>query len=773
MHKGERVQLMFRTGEKSKSFRSIIRSNQKRNPRLSPFVLWLALAWIAGPALAASVTVRVVDENSALLPARLQVIDSLNQPYPDQLNPDLISHVGTIGAYFYCLAGEVEIELPTGVTSINAGCGFERQSVKIFPDIQSDTLLTITLPRQFNMRVEGWFSGEAHSHTQHAPLDYLIPPEKTFQYARAEGLNLLWCLDQNYEFTGIPHGLSTDETALFYAYEHRNQAYGHVCVIGIDEPVSWGCCNNGHAAYPTITDFYTGLTPQWDEAVILTHPKTAAEFFDDDAWPAYGLGRELPVLAALDKLDALDIASYSNSPNIYFQDWYRLLNCGLHIPPASGTDAVMNRYYSDPPGGYRTYVEGIPGQAIDTGLWVANLKEGKTFVTNQPLIPHFSINDVSSGGTLDISEPTELEVRLRVESTSPASIAWLIRNGSVAATVVLPNDESGTAVDTTIQLTETESAWYALRVFGVKDSDHTVGESLFAHSAAIYIDRDNESVRNTYCAGYFLDWIDSLEVFVEIRGQWDYESWHQSVLGQLEDARDFYRGHFTVAPYEFDLREPAANDTLYQDEPALISWSGSGDDETADRITYRVEFATDSLFTLPVYSSETIETSCNLNLPLTPDQYYWWRVKAVDRGLNETISTPGERKVYFSSPDLSGLPDDHTDRDRSVFEPVAMTLWPNPAPGDINIQFSRCLPADGRLSVFDTQGRCIVTSELNQLGRGSGTSLSGDSRGFVWDGRDKTGQRVQCGCYLIRLVTEDPTGNTTEFEYSKRVLVIR
>ena len=263
---------------------------------------------------------------------------------------------------------------------------------------------------------------------------------------------------------------------------------------------------------------------------------------------------------------------------------------------------------------------------------------------------------------------------------------------------------------------------------------------------------------------------------MEIRGQWDYESWHQSVLGQLEDARDFYRGHFTISPYEFDLYEPAANDTLYQDEPARLSWFDSGDDETSDRITYRIEFASDSLFTLPVYSSETTETFVELNLPLTPDQYYWWRVKAVDRGFNETVSTPAERRVYFSSPDLSGIPDNHTDHDSPAFGPAAMILWPNPAPGDINIQFSHGVPAQGRLSIFDTQGRCIVTRELNQFagaaGR-SGTGLSSDSNGFLWDGRDSNGQRVQCGCYLIRLATENPTSNTTGLEYSKRVLIIR
>ncbi len=57
----------------------------------------------------------------------------------------------------------------------------------------------------------------------------------------------------------------------------------------------------------------------------------------------------LPVDAALGRMDTLDVmgSGYGGSLRL----WYRLSNCGFHIPAAAVTDVFLNRITSYPPVG--------------------------------------------------------------------------------------------------------------------------------------------------------------------------------------------------------------------------------------------------------------------------------------------------------------------------------------------------------------------------------------------------------------------------------------
>ena len=53
------------------------------------------------------------------------------------------------------------------------------------------------------------------------------------------------------------------------------------------------------------------------------------------------LTHELPVDLALGKVDYIEVlgfAEHKSTANV----WYRLLNCGFHLPTAAGTDAMAN-----------------------------------------------------------------------------------------------------------------------------------------------------------------------------------------------------------------------------------------------------------------------------------------------------------------------------------------------------------------------------------------------------------------------------------------------
>lgn len=445
-----------------------------------------------------------------------------------------------MGGYFYT-EGEVVAEVPSGITSISVGRGFEWRPVHMTPDLQADTSFVITLERVFDMRNRGWFSGDVHVHTMHPPIAYSVSPEQMHLVARAEDLAIAWCLDQDYEFTGGPHPISTPDAILYYSTEYRNQTLGHVSLQGLKKIIDFSCCWPDEPAYPMLSHTHEAWNPQRDEGMVLSHPKTKSSLYEVGLWPASGFGRELPVLAAHGYLDALDIAAYTNEPDVYLVDWYRLLSCGFQIPASAGTDCSVARYRSKPPGGFRVYVKGEAGSGNSPGRWVQALTDGGTFVTNLPLIPRFEVNGVEAGGVLNISEPMVVDVSFRIESVLGLDEARIVRNGETAALIPLEADSEGTVIDTTIQLQIPESSWLALHVDGTTDHPHVVSPQLFAHTSAVHIPVDSVLVRKAADARRFVEWLDSLRVYVdEIKGNWESEEQRREVFRRIDIAKETF-----------------------------------------------------------------------------------------------------------------------------------------------------------------------------------------------------------------------------------------
>lgn len=703
----------------------------------------------------ANVLLRTVDANNEVIPARLHILDSQQNPYPAGPQTLLYSHTYGSNVFFYSW-GIVQMVLPIGETEITIGRGFEFRPQRFIADIQNDTLITVTLDRVSDLAARGWFGADDHLHTQHLPREYDIDPINMRMIARAEDLDLVNCLDMDFEFTGGLHPLSDNEAALYYTFEYRDQACGHAAMLGLKELTSWGCCNNENSVYPLLTDFHATWNPDWDEALVLVHPHTTFDFFFDSDWPGYGLGRELPVMAALGALDAMEIASANNDPNLYLDDWYHLLNCGLQIAPAAGTDAVTCRYYSCPPGGYRTYVKGAESGRFDHQLWVENLKAGNSFITNYPLIPRFEVAGYPAGTTLIVSGQTTLDLRVEIQSALPLQSAWIVKNGCDSQLINLPATPEGTTIDTTLQVDIDSSCWLAVRVMGVTDIPHAMVPTLWAHTAPVYVNLSGQSVRNTASAAYFLDWIDTLEDFAEIRGNWPGEVYHQQVLQRFDEARAVYQNLFIEAPSLFALRSPMDGATLLEGDPAMFEWSAAVDGEAGDQVRYRIEVSADSLMQQLVFEQNTEETTLEFTPAFTPDLDYWWRVIAFDRGGNETLCTPSQLHFFLQAIDYSDVTDE-------IMRGAEFSHWPNPTTGTVWFEAPAAAATPHRIEIYDLTGRPVARREFSATSATSATSAS-------WDGRDDRGRPVPSGYYQIRLLK---TATADEEIASRSVLIVR
>lgn len=714
-------------------------------------------AAVASPWETARVRVEVQDGSGAPLPARMSVHDAFGDHFPGEPDSVLLSHCA-LGSYFYT-DGSFTMDLPCGSTDIVVGRGFEWLPQRLIADLCGDTTLTFVLERFIDLRSQGWYSGDDHVHTRHYPFDYDIGPEEIHWIGRAEDLAQVWCLDQDYEFTGGPHEISTTETAIYYTTEYRNMALGHVGLLGLDQYVGFFCCWPPDPVCPMLCEIRERWNPPAEGAMVLVHPQTGAGFFEDQQWPGIGLGRELPVLAVLGALDALEILVYTNVPDIYVDDWYALLNCGLRIPPSAGADACVANYVKKPPGGYRVYVQETPGEDHDHAAWVRGLRGGRSFVSNYPLVPSFSVDGVPAGGILSLPGPVvDVAVHFRIESALDLRSVRVVRNGAIAAFITIPPAAPDpVVVDTTLQLHLTESAWIAVRVDGETDLRHAVNSDLFAHTAPVYVHLDGAPVRRTGPAAHFLDWIDTLEVFVELRGNWPDEEEHAAVLERLNAARDFYRSLFWAPPGEFALLTPGNGDSLDISDPVRFSWVPAGDPEYGDRVTYTLEISSDSLFSDAWAVCETTATEVDVTLYLPPNECFWWHVIACDRGGNTTLSSPPDRWFFVESAPAGvgergdaeeaggesgrGVPDP---------EPLAiarLTAWPNPSRGPVWLRFgcdtdaSSRWPDEATLEVYDATGRLVTA-----LGAGvpGGLPLS-------WEGCDARGAPVPSGIYWLWL----------------------
>jgi hypothetical protein len=518
-----------------------VRRSLWRSLRLAPVLG--AAALVAAPALFpsslnAGSTVNlhcsIVDAaNGTPLSARCRIVDSAGKNrYPP---PSTSFYHSASGGYFYA-NGSISCAVPAGPTTLTLKRGIEYREVSLSLNMTADTSIVIGLERIVSMDMLGWFSGDAHTHINHAGGYYILDPEDALLMAGAEGLNIVNCLDNSYYFTGAPASCSTPERIVFMSEEMRSSSYGHYGLVGLKSlvlPVSsiW---------WPLAMDIADSAHAQQGALVIAAHPSPTTDFIQVEAWPGSGIARELPVDCISRRVDAIDVMSYSNfqSGGVDLDMWYRLLNCGFRIPASAGTDATANRLDSNPVGGFRVYVRtGDDGFRADS--WFEGLAAGRTFVTNGPLITRFEVGGRASGDSCFYAHPgAVVSGRVSMESAYPIDRIEIVRNGGVELTLRLQPSRS--SVDTSFSFSLQESSWIAARVIGAKRGWIVPGDSLFAHASPVYCTVADQPILVRDDAAYLAQWIEDLDLLVRAKGQWSNPSQSARVLGELAAARSWY-----------------------------------------------------------------------------------------------------------------------------------------------------------------------------------------------------------------------------------------
>jgi hypothetical protein len=194
----------------------------------------------------------------------------------------------------------------------------------------------------------------------------------------------------------------------------------------------------------------------------------------------------------------------------------------------------LNRIVSKLPGSDRVYVHCAAEFTYQD--WIANLRAGRTFVTNGPML-RISVNDQEAGATIKLTEPGMVRIVTEAKAQYPLEKLEVVVNGQVAATGTPAGDRERITLNQ--ELAIERSGWIAVRAKGQRSPSQQAAEA-FAHTSAVYVEVANRPVQSSEDAEYFIRWIQRLRE--DVRGRDRIPLAQQAhVEQQLTQALEFYR----------------------------------------------------------------------------------------------------------------------------------------------------------------------------------------------------------------------------------------
>lgn len=445
-------------------------------------------------------------------------------------------------------SGAVEVRLPPLArhVEVHVTKGFEFRPASLTREVSGPTLeLKLPLARWTNLAADGWAAADAHVH-----FDRLNRTEDRDWFAMMAGDDLT-----HLHFMMLKGGKVPGEWARQYAYgrpgdahdgtrlltageEYRDSFQGHINLLGLGE---------------IIQPIMAGTRDAPDNYPPLHTVLLRARELDGLPGIAHGgsLGGE--TTAALDTiLGAVDFMEIANS-HLYSLDlWYRLLNCGYHLPPAAGTDLPnfpARDHWQPFLGGMRMYAQ--VGERRDFESWKNAVKSGRTFVTSGPLLT-LKINGLGFGETITLP-PGGGDVVIDAEAATPVGLKKLelIHNGRIVALEAEQHFVDGIhRWQIQHRLHVSESGWFAVRSEGVPiQSLRAVAlepvpwhrREAVAHTAALRVLVGGQPVRSTADVDWLIAHLERQQAFYQAKGKYPDEAQRREMAALFDHALEILK----------------------------------------------------------------------------------------------------------------------------------------------------------------------------------------------------------------------------------------
>jgi hypothetical protein len=487
----------------------------------------------------ANVKFSIVDAaTAAFVPCRIHLTNDKGQG-------QLFDHVPSYRDHF-CCDGNETVALEPGKYRYVIERGPEYSRCQGTFEVRKGGQIEVEekLSRIANLAAEGWWSGELHVHRSIEDIELLM---------RAEDLHVAptitwWNASNAWKDSKLPaqRVVKFDNTCFCDVSggedERRGGAYMFFNVsIPID--ITWA-----EPEYPSPLYFIEQALLQpdawidiekpfwWDVPVVLAHGYgdsigllnnhcCRSEMLDNEAWRKPRSREDFP-------------SPYGNglwSQQIY----YHILNSGIRIAPSAGSASGV---LPNPVGYTRVYVY-LGTDKLDYKSWWKNLRKGRCFVTNGPLIR--AVVEGHKPGHVFVApkgQQIDLEMSLLLDSCDRIHRIEVIKNGVVEKTISYADFAKSGRIGT---IHFSRSGWFLIRT--IADIEHTFR---FASTAPYYVEIGDEKhylSRKSIC--FFLDWLDDRARQIKIE---DVKKYRQ-VIKYHDYAKQFWQKRLEMADAQFRL----------------------------------------------------------------------------------------------------------------------------------------------------------------------------------------------------------------------------
>jgi hypothetical protein len=492
----------------------------------------IAAGLLAGPARGADeqLELTVVDRDSGRpIPCRMHLRrgTETGRPWRVKRLPFWHDH--------FVFPGQVTLELPLGnyFFEIERGPEYAACSGYFTINRYSDDAKQIQLTRGVDMAAAGWWSGDLDVRRDVRDMELLMAAED-LHVAQV----ITWLNDKNqWEDRDPPDNpllrFDGDRYCQVMAGGHDRPG-GSLLYFNLPGPLKSPGTNR---EYPSLLDYAQDAREHENAWIDVSRPY---------AW-------DLPMLVAHDMVDSVQVAhgqlcrseviddesgGYARDRELYpgvagnarwsQQIYFHLLECGLRIPPTAGSGSGES---PNPVGYNRVYVH--TGSELSYEAWWENLRAGRVYVTNGPLLQ--PVVDGELPGEVfhaDRGETLELQPALTLSLLEPDRHLYIevVKNGRVEHSV--PFDEYKEARGRLPKLHFDNSGWFLIRV--VTDEPKTYR---YAMTGPYYVQIGYEPRISRRSAQFFLDWVYRRARQIKLAGP-DHQA---QLIDAHRQARDFWQ----------------------------------------------------------------------------------------------------------------------------------------------------------------------------------------------------------------------------------------
>lgn len=377
----------------------------------------------------------VVDDKQASTPVLLQIAAAgsglLQEPAEavdlrNVLN-DVVPHLNSSGrGYMFYLPGErrgrywvvkppLEMPLPAGQWELTVLRGLEYSPIRKTVTIKEDewTRMELQPKRWTNMPRRGWYAGDDHVHAQ------LLTSEdarNVMAYCQAVDINIANILEMG-------DVMRTYYQQRGFGRSFRVQQGNHWLIPGQEDPRSVLGHAIGLNLKSKVRDLDRYLSNDWIAQQI--HQQGGLYGHTHVGPKACFVEREMALFTPLEIVDFNSVMQASLGTELY----YDFLNLGYKMTATAGADTP----YGGTIGAVRTYAYTGDPQTCDPDQWFAAVKQGRTFVTNGPMI-ELAVNKAMPGDEILVDDAQVLHVQVKAwgdaGQSAPASLR-LIKFGQV------------------------------------------------------------------------------------------------------------------------------------------------------------------------------------------------------------------------------------------------------------------------------------------------------------------------------------------------------